>query len=199
MLPNNEFSSLKTKAQRPNYGVPLPPPIADIASVSIGGEKVGEINETYAERWWTAYQDADSDVKIRGAVGEAWGEPISIFNEPQKILDLCLTFDQLGRPTVFYQLQDGFLYLFWYDPVAGEQTIAQISSGSSPRCIFDYPLAPSNPNSDIILSYITPSGEIVYRYQRDRYGTEYPTGVSAFYITELYKDVRNRLQWVYIE
>ena len=89
---------------------------------------------------------------------------------------LSATFDQLGRPMVFYDTGTE-LRLYWFDPVLTENTTTVFGEGKYPFATFDIRWDTSNPRSDVTLFYIR-SKTIYYRLQRDRYSIEYATPVT---------------------
>ena len=114
------------------------------------------------------------------------GTPVTLFSltdladQSTELTEVSLAFDQNMNPFVAY-VQDSISWYWWYDSLAEAQVHTQMAAGvTSPRCALDdkrYALAAS---SDIILAYIR-TGNLYFRQQRDRYGTEYllATGVTG--------------------
>ncbi|MGI2045933.1 hypothetical protein [Shewanella oncorhynchi] len=110
---------------------------------------------------------------------------------------LSATFDQLGRPMVFYETLLGELRLYWFDPVNVENTTTVFGNGSYPFSTFDIRWDTSNPRSDNMLFYIRDGG-IYYRLQRDRYNIEHATPViNGAILLEADMTVDYRLQLLY--
>ncbi|MCU8036937.1 hypothetical protein ACRN98_22005 [Shewanella oncorhynchi] len=110
---------------------------------------------------------------------------------------LSATFDQLGRPMVFYETVLGELRLYWFDPVNVENTTTVFGDGSYPFSTFDIRWDTSNARSDNMLFYIRDGG-IYYRLQRDRYSIEHATPViNGAILLEADMTVDYRLQLLY--
>ena len=106
-----------------------------------------------------------------------WSTPQVIFDEPLPIAQMALTFDQLGRPFVFYKVGSLDLKLYWYDPVLGDNVTVSLTTGYDPVACFDFPQDPSQEYTDALLFYVR--NDVVYmRRQRDRFLIEYDTGVN---------------------
>lgn len=104
--------------------------------------------------------------------GSGWGIPTLLFTEAEPIIAMALTFDQLGRPVVFYQTAGNDLKLYWFDPVAGQNVTQFITTGNTPVAAFDYITNINYPESDAWIFYV--KGNAVYsRLQRDRWAVEY--------------------------
>lgn len=109
----------------------------------------------------------------------SWGTPSVMFTEAEPIIAMALTFDQLGRPIVFYQTAGNDLKLYWFDPVAGQNVTQLIGTGQYPAATFDYLTNINYQESDAWIFYV--KGNSVYsRLQRERWATEhlvrtYPT------------------------
>ena len=110
---------------------------------------------------------------------------------------LSATFDQLGRPLVFFDTGTD-LKLYWFDPVLDANTITEFGEGKYPFATFDIRWDTSNPRSDVMLIYIRDGG-IYYRLQRDRYNIEHATPVTAdvVFIKEADMAIDYRMQLVY--
>lgn len=93
------------------------------------------------------------------------------------LVKLSATFDQLGRPLIFFDTGTE-LRLYWFDPELAENIVTTFGVGEFPFATFDIRWDTSNPRSDVILLY-TRNGGVYYRLQRDRYQTEYVTPVTS--------------------
>lgn len=111
--------------------------------------------------------------------GAGWDVPSVLFVEMAPIVAISLTFDQLGRPIIFYQTAGNDLKLYWFDPVAGQNVTQLIATGQYPAAAFDYLGEINYQESDAWIFYV--KGNSVYsRIQRERWATEhlvrtYPT------------------------
>lgn len=104
--------------------------------------------------------------------GSGWDVPTILFTEAAPIVAIALTFDQLGRPIVFYQTANNDLKLYWFDPVAGQNVTQLITTGQYPTAAFDYLTNINYQESDAWIFYT--KGNTVYsRLQRDRWAIEH--------------------------
>lgn len=104
--------------------------------------------------------------------GGGWGVPSVLFTEAEPIIAIALTFDQLGRPIVFYQTVDAELKLYWFDPVAGQNVTQYLTDGQWPTAAFDYINNVNYTESDAWIFYV--KGLSVYsRLQRERWAVEH--------------------------
>lgn len=102
-----------------------------------------------------------------------WSDPIELFDESDTIEQIALSFDQLGRPIVFYRVLGNQLKLRWYDSLAGQNVTTLIGYGTDPKASFDYPTDTSAGFSDVLLNYVR-KNRLYMRVQRDRFLIEYP-------------------------
>ena len=157
----------------PNYGIAKPPtPFQNLVVERLGPIALNASAGSLVDRWWAAWQSG-GNVVIAGQQGAAYGLPTVVFAEAAEIVQITLTFDQLGRPLVFYKIADNNIKLYWFDPVLGENTISVFGQGSSPYAIFDYPTKPSQSFTDAVMFYIGTDSQVKYRKQRDRFAVEY--------------------------
>ena len=116
-----------------------------------------------------------------------WQDEFLLFSyEGNQGSDFGLTFDQNGRPVVTYT-QDGDVMLYWYDPVVGSMVIATVGAGRTPRVRLDIRSKMLSAISDVILMYLDDNNKLVFRLQRDRFGTLYETGLEGdgnYYLEE---------------
>ena len=159
----------------PDYGVNKPPtPEQNPVVERLGPIALSASGGSLVSRWWAAWQDSlTGNVVIAGAQGAAYGLDAPLFSEASDIVQITLTFDQLGRPLVFYKTDTNDIKLYWFDPVADENTISVFGQGSYPTAIFDYPTNPSQSFTDAVMFYIGAGGQVKYRKQRDRFAVEY--------------------------
>ena len=86
--------------------------------------------------------------------GSSWSVPTLLFNEVEPIIKMSLTFDQLGRPLVFYNTEDGLLKLYWYNPVTQTNEVKSMGIGYDPVACFDWPQDTGQPFSDMLVFYV---------------------------------------------
>lgn len=127
-----------------------------------------------------------------------YGPTAILFNEPLAIEQIALTFDQLGRPLVFYRVGENTLKLYWYDPVAGASVTTVLAAGVDPQAGFDFPQDTGQSFSDALLFYVR-NDTVYMRVQRDRFATEYVCPASEPGLTLISNGLRvdNRYQVVY--
>jgi hypothetical protein len=127
-----------------------------------------------------------------------WGAPEILFSEAQPIEQISLTFDQLGRPLVFYRVGENTLKLYWYDPVAQQNVTTTLTTGKDPTACFDFPQDTGQSFTDALLFYVR-DDQVFMRIQRDRYAIEYPCPAiqPGLKINSAGLRVDNRLQVVY--
>lgn len=205
MIPNNTWSSITRPQQFAIANLPKPDTrYSGVFDIKTGGVELSVSNGSINTRYWMVYQTG-SDVVIRGAIDSStWSEPTMLFSESSPILDISLSFDNLGRPVVFYQ-KGTQLILWFYDSQLGSLTFKTISvNGHSPIVNFDYINDTSDINSDIMMYYVVDNTAYM-RLQRDRFDIEYPTGIhkpnlkllksgmttdNRFQVTYSYRDLR---------
>lgn len=134
---------------------------------------------------------------VRDLSGD-WGAPEILFSEAQPIQQISLTFDQLGRPLVFYRVGENTLKLYWYDPVAQTNVTVNLTTGKDPTACFDFPQDTGQSFTDVLLFYVR-DDQVFMRVQRDRYAVEYPCPAiqDGLKINSAGLRVDNRLQVVY--
>ncbi|WPJ21796.1 tail fiber protein [Pseudoalteromonas phage vB_Pun_Y3] len=178
-IPNSpNWSIITTKADYPGDLEPPEVPFeVKVFGISLGPENLGDSRGRLDSRYWLAYQ-SENGVFISAAKGEEWGSAEREFTEEQTIHSISLTFDQLGRPIVFYRTGLNTLKLFWYDPVEGKATLNNLAQGKDPCAGFDAIANTGAPYSDAMLFYVR-SGAIYMRVQRDRFEVEYETLVKS--------------------
>lgn len=128
-----------------------------------------------------------------------WGEPVELFEEPLPIQQISLTFDQLGRPLVFYRVNEDTLKLYWYDPVLQQNVLTVFGQGIDPLAAFDFPQDTGQSFTDVLLFYVR-NNRIYMRVQRDRYAIEYPASdvIPGVRLRSAGLRVDNRFQVEYI-
>lgn len=174
MIPNQVLSSIPVP--RPylekvnDYNIPL-------VDYEMGGVALNDASQGLQVKLWTLYLEGD-DVKIK-ADDVA---PTTIFTAPN-ITELSLTFDQSMNVVVAY-VQADEARLYWFDTALPGYTSTVLVGATSPRVSLDDKRPAFIPMSDVILGYIR-DGNLYFRAQRDRYGTEYllKTDVNATLVT----------------
>lgn len=150
-----------------------------VQAISLGPLQLSNSGGKLNERYWIAYFDSGA-VYIKGAQGELWGTEKLLFNETELVREIALTFDQLGRPLLFYRVGEDTLKLYWYNPVTEQEELKILAQGEQPNAGFDAPQDAGQSYSDAMLFYVRES--VIYmRIQRDRFEVEYitPTAQDA--------------------
>ena len=180
---------------QPAFVKPLVP--AGVTAISLGPIELSDSKGVLNSRYWLVTQEA-GQVKIQGAIELDWGVSEILFSEPLPIQQMSLTFDQLGRPLVFYRVGEDTLKLYWYDPVAQENTLTNFGIGKDPTACFDFPQDTGQSFTDVLLFYVR-DDQVFMRIQRDRYAIEYPCPAiqPGLKIKSAGLRVDNRLQVVY--
>lgn len=178
MIPNSpEWSAINTVSDYPELDLVKPSPlfIDSEYDVSLGPINLNDSQGRLDSRYWFIYQNSDTNqILVCGAEDNQWGEPIELFNESGTVWEISLTFDQLGRPLVFYRISADTLKLYWYNPVLEQTELKALAQGIDPNAGFDAPQDTGQSYSDAMLFYVREN--IIYmRIQRDRFETEYVT------------------------
>ena len=197
-IPNSpNWSSLTDVKAYPQPAFAKPSAPAGVAAVSLGPVALNNSQGVLNSRYWLVTQTGNQ-VQIQGAEGELWEVGASLFNEPLPIQQISLTFDQLGRPLVFYRVGEDTLKLCWYDPIAQESVLTNFGIGKDPTACFDFPQDTGQSFTDVLLFYVR-NDQVFMRIQRDRYAIEYPCPAiqPGLKINSAGLRVDNRLQVVY--
>ncbi|MCU7962423.1 hypothetical protein L5M28_07500 [Shewanella sp. SW32] len=197
MIPETGWSDDTQLKEYATYGIAKPQYSSDNPfKLELGPEQLNTSGGNIKAAWWL-FEFNGSEVtasKYNGNDFELGSVVFSVTN----IKRLSATFDQLGRPMVFYETNSNELKLFWFDPVLVQNIITEFGVGNYPFATFDIRWDTSNPRSDVMLFYMR-SGAIYYRMQRDRYSIEYATPVvaDAVFIKEADMAVDYHLQLLY--
>lgn len=173
-IPNSpEWSSLTDIKAYPIPVFEKPDLDSLVTSVSLGPITLNNSQGVLNSRYWKVSQDSLTGVvHIAGAVGSEWGASIDLFLEESPIGQISLSFDQLGRPLVFYRVGTSTLKLYWYDPLLQESVNVVFAEGIDPLAGFDFPQDTGQPFTDALLFYVR-DNSVYMRVQRDRFNVEY--------------------------
>jgi hypothetical protein len=173
-----DWSAIETLAPYIKPDELLPPVDKDLMqSATIGPVNLNDSKNRLDNRYWLVSYD-DGTIYVQGSINGEWGTATVLFLEPIAIEQISLTFDQLGRPLVFYRVGESDLKLFWYNPVIGANEISLVATGTEPNAGFDVPEDAGASYSDALLFYVR-EDKIFMRTQRDRFVTEYETPVNG--------------------
>lgn len=100
-----------------------------------------------------------------------WGPPSVVFNEPLPIREISLTFDQQGRPLIFYRVDNDTLKLYWYDANLSQNVLLTIGQGITPVACFDYIQNVSYNQSDALIAYAR-GNSVYWRVFRESFAIE---------------------------
>lgn len=193
------WSTLTEIGRYPKYPLKTPSVLGGVSSIALGPKVLNDSQGTLIDNYWAVYQENDNVlIQLYDQSLEVWTDLFILFTETEVIKEISLTFDQLGRPLVFYNTNSDTLKIYWYNPLLEENVIESIAVGANPVSCFDYPQNTDRPFSDILLFYVK-DNSIYMRVQRDRFTIEYPTGVTHLGIVLESAGLRvdNRLQLIY--
>lgn len=176
-IPNSpNWSSDKEGGLYPIPSFPLPK-VGDgllIYDINIGPMGLSNSQGVLNKRYWLIYQDSEGKVVVRGSKGNTWDSPTTLFTTTDKIDEISISFDQLGRPIVLYTINETQLFLYWYNPGIGEAEHKVLGIGHNPFARFDVIYKAGTSYSDCLLFYVR-DDKIWMRVQRDRFDIEYAT------------------------
>lgn len=197
MIPNNLWSADANQQQINTFGIPKPDyTTANSHDIELGPLELNNSQNSLAKSYWL-FEVVEGVVQLsKFNEDNTLGSPVALFasGETHK---LSGTFDQLGKPLVFYDTGTE-LRLWWYNPLIEGHTTTVFGVGKHPFATFDIRRFTGYQNSDALLFYVR-DGAIYYRVQRDRYDIEYATPVTP-YIDELLQadmSVDYRMQLLY--
>lgn len=186
-----------------------------LTAYDVGPISQGDLSEGPTVRVYRVFVENETEVYIEAELLDktGWtGTPSLLFDASDSgnlsaIAEIDLTFDQLGRPFVFYQQPNGSvndLWIWWFDSQLGDTTLKFISEGRNPNCYQDERSPKFSELSDILIFYINGDDSAVeWRQQRDRFDTIYTTplttGITDLFLEELSKTTDNRIRLVYLE
>lgn len=177
MLPDNGV--LSTQNLPSEYIVPMRQ--SNYMSYSKGGVAIGNTSKGLMYQNWRCGYDGEyivlyteDDVANRVLVAE-------------NVDHISFTFDQNMNPFILYDV-GGVTYQYWYDSVAGAQVVTELGTDYRyAQCTLDDPRPEFTGESDIIVAYLKPNGDLCYRVQRERYLTEHvvTTGLTGRRLTQI--------------
>ena len=191
-------------------------PIKPVRAFDRGPIERGD-NSSGLHRWnWMVELREDGIYIARENIRKTdWREPEFLFTpsgEYKRMIYLDLTFDQIGRPVVCYEVMGtesdpiySTSYLYWYDSSAEDYVVTEFPGVRNPRVSIDWrnTFGESAGETDVMFFYVDESAdEIFYRVQGDRFGTEYSTGitnVAGKFLKILESTIEHRFTATYIE
>lgn len=171
MLPNGSISTVPISAP---FLWPDSQRLVFLEDFEAGGVALQDTSEGLsAYRWKCFLGQTGIHIQRDGLTDQLW---ITVGG----VLEVALAFDQNMRPTVAYRLDNGKVYLRWYDSFSQQYTTTDFGLGKNPRLTLDDKRPSQLNNSDVIFAYMRDGG-VYYRMQRDRYQAEYQiaSGLSS--------------------
>lgn len=190
------YNTKGVPSKYPSVDFDLPPTAGGLPySISLGPSELNKSIGSLVSRFWKVEFRDDGLFHASKSDGGKWVYDGVLLNPAATVVDLSLTFDQLGDPIIFYRDDLGILRLWTYDSVLGEKAIKTIGIGSNPKATFDYMTNTSNPSSDAFIFYVR-DGVMYFRLQREKFDIERETGVKSdgIRIVDCGKSVANRMQ-----
>lgn len=138
---------------------------APLVDYAMGSSAVG-LSAKRDILWTSRYDGAN----IQAA--PAAGPPITLLTVPN-VTRVAFDFDQLMRPVVGYQTGGSSAYLWWYDSAVGDMVTVEYANYKDICVNLDVWETESQSLSDIIVSAIKGSSQVVCRVQRERMLTEH--------------------------
>lgn len=200
MIPNSpQWSTIKEKAIYKNTMLfPAPPAGALVSDISLGPSANAGSEGGLKEGYWLVYQEENNDVSLYVYIKGSWVGVSVLFAEPEKIKDISLSFDQLGRPTVFYRVNEYDLKLYSFNPSSLKNEVELIGIGESILSSLDDVDNPGSGYSDILLFYVR--NDIAYmRVQREKFKVEHEAPLTGKDLSLVSSGMRvdNRYQVIY--
>jgi hypothetical protein len=177
MIPNDTWSTDTTFTKYSDYGLVRPRYDSNNPfELELGPLELNQSANHLAKQWWL-FEEVGGDVFIDKIYGSVRAAAATYLFTSGPVTQLSATFDQLGKPLVFYNTGTE-LRLWWYDPTQEDHVTSVFGEGADPFATFDIRYSPSNQGSDALLFYVRDTA-IYYRQQRDRYEVEYTTPVDG--------------------
>jgi hypothetical protein len=162
MLPNDAISTVPITAP---FLWPDSQRLTFLEDFEAGGVDIQDTSAGLSDYRWRCF------VGPTGIHIQRDGLPDQLWITVNGVLEVALAFDQNMRPAVAYRLQDGRVYLRWYDSQIAQYTTTDFGLGKNPRLTLDDKRPSQMANSDVIFAYMR-DGAVYYRRQRDRYQVE---------------------------
>lgn len=172
MLPDGVLS---TTPQPTAFISPRDAPPAPLVDYELGGIGLSDPSQgLMAKSWRMRWEEGNF---LLDALATA---PAVVLTR-DNVSEFSFTFDQNMKLFITFVDNTGAHY-YWYDGTVGDYRIVAMASGVlTPKCSLDDKRINQLVRSDIILAYVR-AGNLCYRQQRDRFGTEYVLGVAGGYL-----------------
>lgn len=163
MLPDGVLSTIPQPAAflSPRDAPPMPLIDYELGGIGISDPSAGLM----AKSWRMVWQDGQF-------IADAPAVAPIVLLEKANVTEFSFTFDQNMKPFITW-IDDQGAWYYWYDATSGGYRTVQLAADvQTPKCSLDDKRANELYKSDIILAYMR-NGNLYYRQQRDRFGTEY--------------------------
>lgn len=144
------------------------PRINRLSDLELGGVALNDSSQGLQVTAWQAYISG-TDFRVRkypGLTNDAFLLTAAGSTE------VSLAFDQSMNPALAF-VQSGAAKFWWFDTFLAAYTITTLPAGSrTPMMTLDDHRASQSGASDMLLFYLSASGNLCYREQRERFNTE---------------------------
>lgn len=153
---------------------------------SFGPVALGDFTQGLYVRTWRARVDnATGTVYLcrNNATNDAWEAEVVLFNfAGAPILEMDAAFDQQGRVFICAERATGAagaseIWAYYFNGLVGNYAFEMKGAGRTPKALLDDTF--DTTNADVLLFYMNDPVGMCYRYQRDRYNTEYVVTLVA--------------------
>lgn len=166
-LPQPQFARETLK----NYGAaPALPNVDPIEFLQIGPRFDIPSGRQDLTAWYVGITNS-GDFNLYYHDGSQWVFNMLVLNTQMQVDSIWFDFDQNGRSIILIN-SDGEIWLN-FPNAQNVLTLSKIADGTDGSIVFDHPFNLRRTESDLIVFYKNESNQLAYRYQRDRYDTEY--------------------------
>lgn len=172
-----------------------------LTAFTFGPKNIGDSTAGPYDRAWRVRATVAGVVYLSRAndTNTAWLPEVPIFGYSGAAIDeVDIAFEQAAQPVIVAQ-RGGEVWIYRFDPIVSAFTFTSFGVGRNPRCALDSPLDVST--SDVLVFYMNDTtGFLSYRVQRERYATEYSSGLAVntdYFLEEVAFSRDNRIQLWY--
>lgn len=177
----------------------------ELTDYEYGGIALQDPSKGLQYQAWKGYWDpVDSTAYLQPYIPEAAPDPaptpIPIFTEPN-VVEFSFTFDQNMRWSAVTRAANNTVKFRWYDSAAEAYVVTPYTGMRSVKLCHDdkRDTQVALGSSDMIFTYLTTTGAVCWRIQRDRFLVQYTkagfTASGNSYISHFGMNSLNRLQW----
>ena len=145
-----------------------------LTAFTVGPIALGDTSDGIVSWVWRVRCDATTVYAAReNATRDGWlAETVVFVYGGSAIDELDVCFDQNGQAVIVAE-RASTLWIYYNDVTLGGYGFRNFGAGRTPRAVLDDPL--DVVGSDVLVFFVDPVNGVVYRQQRDRYATVYPT------------------------